>query len=103
MKNYDKLIRDKIPEIIESEGKKYKIERMSDEEYKEYLNEKLLEETNEYLNSGEIEELADVLEVIITILDYEGIDFEELEDLRQKKAEERGRFEKKIKLLKVHE
>lgn len=103
MKNYDKLIRDKIPEIIESEGKKYKIERMSDEEYKEYLNEKLLEETNEYLNSREIEELADVLEVIITILDYEGIDFEELEDLRQKKAEERGRFEKKIKLLKVHE
>jgi len=103
MKEYDKLVRDKIPEIIEEDGKDYEIEKLDDEEYRDYLREKLLEETEEYVRSREIEELADVLEVLKSILDNEGKRLEELEEIRKKKAEERGRFEQKIKLLKVHE
>ena len=103
MKEYDKLVRDKIPEIIEADGKDYEIERLDDEDYKDYLKDKLLEETQEYVQSGEIEELADVLEVLRSILDNEGVAFEELESMRRKKAEKRGRFEQKIKLLKVRE
>jgi len=101
MKKYDKLIRDKIPEIIESDGKEYEIEKMDDDEYRKYLQDKLLEETEEYIESGDKKELADVLEVIKSILDEEGMEFKELEEIRKEKAKERGRFEEKIKLLKV--
>ena len=60
MIEYNKLIRDKIPEIIESSGKKCDIEVLNDEQYLEYLNKKIMEEVKEYLESGEIEELADL-------------------------------------------
>lgn len=103
MKKYDKLIRDRIPQIIEADGKEYEVEKIDNEEYKEYLKDKLLEETQEYVQSGDIEELADVLEVIKSILEDEGVEFNELENIRQKKAEERGRFKQKIKLTKVYE
>lgn len=102
MKRYDKLVRDKIPQIIESDGKKYEIEKMKDREFKEYLKDKLLEETQEYIKSGDIEELADILEVIKSILEEEKVEFEKLEEIRKKKAEKRGSFDQKIKLKKVH-
>lgn len=102
MKKYDKLVRDKIPDIIEEDGKDYEIEKLDDEEYEGYLKDKLLEETREYVESEKIEELADVLEVIQSILDHEGMELEELENIRRRKAEKRGRFEQKIKLLKVY-
>ena len=103
MKEYDKLVRDKIPEIIEEDGKEYETDELNDEEYKEYLKDKLLEETQEYIRSGDTEELADVLEVVRSILEVEDIKFEKLEEIRREKAEERGRFEKKIKLVKVYD
>ena len=102
MKEYDKLIRDKIPEIIEADGKKCEVEVMDDEEYKEYLKDKLLEEAEEYVESGEIEELADVLEVMKAIAEVEEVGFEEIEEMRKEKAEKRGRFEEKLKLLQVY-
>ena len=103
MKEYDKLIRDKIPEIIEADGKECEVEVMDDEEYREYLKEKLLEEAEEYVGSGEIEELADVLEVVKAIAEVEGVEFEKIERMREEKAEKRGRFKEKLKLLKVYE
>ncbi len=103
MKEYDKLVRYKVPEIIEEDGKDYEIERWNDEKYEEYLKDKLLEETQEYVASGDIEELADILEVIRSILDAEEMEFEELENIRRKKAEERGCFKQKLKLLRVLE
>jgi len=103
MKKYDKLIRDKIPEIIREDGKDLEIDVMDDQEYKEYLKYKLLEEAEEYVESDEIEELADVLEVIKSIVEHEGIEFERIEEIRRKKAEKRGGFKEKIKLLKVKE
>ena len=69
---YDKLIRDNIPEIIEKSGRTCETEILSDEEYERYLNLKLKEETEEYLKSFEIEELADLEEVLRAILDTKG-------------------------------
>lgn len=103
MERYDKLVRDKIPEIIEDDGKEYKMEVMDDEEYKEYLKDKLLEETEEYLRSGEVDELADVFEVVKSIAEDEGLGIADLEEMRKEKAKERGRFKKKIKLIEVRE
>ncbi|WP_027340622.1 nucleoside triphosphate pyrophosphohydrolase [Halonatronum saccharophilum] len=102
MKEYDKLIRDKIPKIIEEAGKNYNAEVMGEREYKSYLKKKLLEEVDEYIESEEVEELADILEVIYAIIDLKGIDLEEVERIRKKKAQDRGAFKKRLKLLKVY-
>ena len=98
MKKYNKLIRDKIPEIIETEGRTCKIETLSDEEYLIHLNEKLLEEANEYLESGEVEELADLEEVLRAILKAKNVDYESFEKIRTDKVEKRGAFDKKMLL-----
>lgn len=98
---YNKLVRDNIPKIIKEHGKTAKISILSDEDYKKQLNLKLLEETNEYLASGEVAELADIVEVIRAILDFEGVDFEEFECLRKAKADSNGQFKDKIFLEEV--
>lgn len=93
---YNKLVRDNIPKIIEEHGKTAKTFILSDEDYKKQLHLKLLEETNEFLASGEIAELADIVEVVRAILDFEGVAFEEFESLRKDKADSNGRFKDKI-------
>ena len=93
---YNKLVRDKIPEIIKNKGAIPITHIASDEEYWQKLKEKLQEEVNEFTKEGNDEEIADILEVIYTIRDYKKIDKNELELLRKKKAEERGGFKNKI-------
>lgn len=61
---YNKLVRDRIPEIIEDSGKTCEVEVIDDKTYLEMLDEKLTEELNEYCESHNIEELADLLEVV---------------------------------------
>lgn len=100
---YDKLVRDKIPEIIEKSGKQCKIEILSDEKYFEMIDKKLDEELAEYHNDKNIEELADLLEVIYAATKARGYSIEELENIRTEKAEKRGGFDKKILLKKVIE
>ncbi len=100
-KIYNKLVRDNIPDIIESSNKKCEIEIVDGEELIKLLNEKLQEEVDEYIVSNDIEELADIMEVIHSILHNKGVTIEELETIRLKKKEERGGFSKGIKLLKV--
>ena len=102
-KEYDKLIRDRIPEIIEAEGKRCEVEVLDDEEFTIYLEKKLKEEVDEFIESGKIVELADIYEVILKILELEGVTIEEFEDMRKEKASERGKFEKQLKLKKVDE
>ncbi|MFP4687816.1 MAG: phosphoribosyl-ATP pyrophosphohydrolase [bacterium] len=102
-KSYNKLVRDRIPGIIEQAGKEYEIEELDDSEYGKYLQRKLTEEMKEYLNSGKVEELADILEVIRAILTREGMTFEELEEMRRQKKEKRGAFQNKILLKEVRE
>ncbi len=98
MKQYDKLIRDKIPEIIKESGRNCKVEVLSDEECMKYLNKKLLEEANEYLESGEVEELADLEEVLRGILKLKGVSYDDFEKIRNEKVEKRGAFDKKLLL-----
>lgn len=102
MKEYNKLVRDKIPEIIAGDNGKTCITRiMEDKEYLETLNTKMQEELKEYLESGDVEELADMEEVLRAILDVKKVSYEEFESIRLKKVEKRGAFKKKIFLESV--
>ena len=103
VKIYNKLVRDKIPEIIKSNGKECKISILSDIEYEKMLEAKLNEELVEYLESKEVEELADLLEVIKSLALLKGYTWEYLDNLRQCKADARGGFNKKILLKEVLE
>ncbi len=98
MKEYNKLVRDRIPEIILKNGEKPKTRILSDQEYIKELNIKLREEMEEYFESGDIEELADVFEVIKGILKYKGISILEFEKITIAKAKKRGGFQEKIYL-----
>ena len=97
-KQYDKLVRDRIPEIIESSGRICVTEILSDEDYLRMLDAKLDEEMAEYHANQNIEELADLMEVIRTCAVSRGFTIEELEQVRAEKAAERGGFEKRILL-----
>lgn len=94
MESYNKLVRDKIPEILDGKGVRYDKKIASNEEYKAELIKKLGEETEEFLKDGDIEELADVIEVIEALKKLP--DYENVEELRKKKLEERGGFDQKI-------
>lgn len=96
MKEFNKLVRDLIPDIIRGNGEFCETEILSDEQFLIELNTKLGEEVAEYLQSGEIEELADILEVILAVLNTKGLSVDDLERIRQEKANKRGGFEKKI-------
>lgn len=101
MPTYHKLVRDRIPEIIENDGKKCVCETLSDEGYIHLLDQKLNEELAEYQESKSLEELADLLEVIQAVVKARGWALEELEKVRADKAARRGGFEKKILLKEV--
>lgn len=103
MIEYDKLIRDRIPEIIEKSGKKCIVEVLDDETCIKYLDSKLNEELAEYQADKSIEELADLLEVIYAVATARGYSIEQLEMVRKEKAEKRGGFEKKLLLKGVIE
>lgn len=98
---YNKLVRDRIPEIIEKSGKSCVTRILEDEEYIEMLDAKLDEELTEYHKDQNIEELADLLEVIRACAIARGYTVQELEDIRREKAEERGAFSDGIMLLEV--
>jgi predicted house-cleaning noncanonical NTP pyrophosphatase (MazG superfamily) len=103
VKKYNKLVRDRIPEIIESSGKTCVTEILSDEEYLRMVDAKLDEELVEYHKDQNIEELADLMEVIQACAVARGYTLEQLEQVRAEKAAERGGFEKKILLKEVRE
>ena len=103
MISYNKLVRDRIPEIINASGKSCTTEILSDEEYLRMLDTKLDEEVAEYHKDQNIEELADLLEVIQAAAIARGHTIEDLERVRAEKAAERGGFEKRILLKEVVE
>lgn len=98
---YNKLVRDRIPEIIEAGGSTCVTEMLTDEAYLRMLDEKLTEELAEYRADGSPEELADLLEVIYAAAKARGVSAEELNRIREEKAAKRGRFDRKILLLSV--
>ena len=97
----NKLVRDRIPEIIEESGKKAVIYIADDKEYLEKLYDKLIEEIEEFKKNPSPEELADILEVCDAIREYFKIDANEVEYIKKKKFEERGGFYKRIILKEV--
>ena len=103
IKTYNKLVRDRIPEIIEASGNECKTAVLSDEEYIKMLDAKLDEELAEYHKDQNIEELADLLEVIYAATKARGYSIEQLEAVRVEKAAKRGAFDKKILLKEVVE
>ena len=103
IKQYNKLVRDRIPEIIEASGKNCATEIPSDADYLKMLDAKLDEELAEYHRDQTIEELADLLEVIYAAAMARGYTLEQLESVRAAKAEKRGAFANKILLKEVIE
>ncbi len=101
--HYNKLVRDRIPEIIEMSGRTCTTEFLSDDDYLHMLETKLDEELAEYHQNQSIEELADLLEVIRAVTIVRGSSPEELEKIRAEKAQKRGGFEKRILLKEVQE
>ncbi|MFA5637277.1 MAG: nucleoside triphosphate pyrophosphohydrolase [Anaerovoracaceae bacterium] len=101
--NYNKLVRDKVPQIIKDSGKECVCETLPDEEYIKMLNEKLVEEAREYTETGDIEELADMGEVMHAILDYKNTSLEEFQKVRMEKLQAHGGFKDRILLKEVIE
>ena len=106
-KDYSKLIRDKVPDIIEAAGKKFLTQRLSEDRYKRALKQKLVEEAREVQGAESIaeltEELADVAEVMDTLIAVLGISWQEVREAQKQKKLERGGFEKRLKLMWVEE
>ena len=98
---YHKLVRDRIPEIIEASGKTCKIEILSGEEYLRMVDAKLDEELAEYHKDQNIDELADLMEVIYAAAIARGYTPERLDQVRAEKAVKRGGFQKIILLKEV--
>lgn len=94
MENYNKLVRDKIPEILDKKGISYEKRVASSEEYKVELIKKLGEEVKEFSEAGDVQELADVVEVIEALKQLS--EYSDVEEIRQKKRKERGGFDKRI-------
>lgn len=99
-KVFNKLVRDKIPEMLDKNGGETETKILNDEEYIKCLYEKLKEECTEVVEAASrkdlIEELADLNEVILSLTKAKNIDMEEIESTRIKKREKRGGFDSKI-------
>lgn len=91
-----KLVRDKIPEIIKQKGQVPITHIADDEEYLKELVKKLQEEIDEFKEEHDVEELADIIEIVHAISEFYGTSAEELERIRKEKAEKRGQFKKRI-------
>ena len=103
-KNFNKLVRDKIPEIIESNGEIAECRILDEQEFKAELEKKLFEEYNEVLEaqgSERVEELADMLEILKALAELEGSNLEQVIQVAEEKAQKRGAFKERIFLEKT--
>lgn len=105
MPTYNKLIQNKIPQIIKSNGKTPTTRILPQDEYIKEICKKTQEELTEYIEaktkSDKLEELSDLLELINALAEYEGTTLEEINNIRKKKAEERGGFSNRVFLIEV--
>lgn len=99
---HKKLIRDKIPQVIEASGDKYEVRVMEEKEFENELKKKLVEEASELLKTPRkdlLNEMADVLELLKSIAEFYKIDFRLVEEKQVKKRKERGGFKKRLFLI----
>ena len=99
MKEYQKLVRDRIPDMIAAQGKRCEIRVLQQEEYRSCLEQKLDEETAEFHREGNLEELADILEVVYALAQSLGATQEELMEVYAAKHEQRGGFSDRVFLI----
>lgn len=97
----NKLVRDRIPEIIRNGGSDPAFRILSDEEYRRALDEKLKEEAAEFIQAHSAEEMADLLEVVYALMAANGLSPQDIERIRREKALARGAFERRIFLESV--
>ncbi|UQX55107.1 nucleoside triphosphate pyrophosphohydrolase [Cytobacillus pseudoceanisediminis] len=104
---YNKLVRDRIPEVITRNGKKFSTRILENEEYIEELKKKSFEELEEYLKAQTdeeaIEELADILEILHALAKVHGSTMRDVDEIRKSKAEKRGVFRDKVFLIEVED
>ncbi len=100
---YNKLVRDNIPEIIRNNNETPIIKTLSNDEYLRELKSKLQEEVDEFLESNDIAELADILEVVDALSTANNSSLNEVMDIKIQKAKKNGKFENKIFLIEVQE
>lgn len=104
---YNKLVRDRIPEVITRNGKKFSTRILDSEEYIEELKKKSFEELEEYVKAQNdeeaIEELADILEILHALANVHGSTIREVDEIRKSKAEEKGGFRDKVFLIEVED
>ncbi|MGL5756383.1 MAG: phosphoribosyl-ATP pyrophosphohydrolase [Paraclostridium sp.] len=102
MKVFDKLVRDRIPEIIESCGNKCEVEVVGDDVALEYLYKKLNEEVGELLEDKNLDEIADCLEVLFAIGGKYGYSEDEVLGRRNEKKNARGGFDDNLVLKRTY-
>jgi predicted house-cleaning noncanonical NTP pyrophosphatase (MazG superfamily) len=104
---YNKLVRDRIPEIIKATGKTLTTRTLSEEEYLTELKKKSFEELEEYHDAetreNAIEELADLMEIVHAFAKARNMTLDEIEVIRREKAKKRGSFDKKVFLAEVED
>ncbi|MAF26065.1 phosphoribosyl-ATP pyrophosphohydrolase [bacterium] len=98
---YNKLIRDKIPEILDAKGLKYTFHIADDEEYEQKLKDKLQEEIQEFYEGPCILEMADILEVLDAMSNFYKLSTYEIESDKASKRWARGSFESRVILEEV--
>lgn len=103
VKTYNKLVRDRIPDIIAANGKACRTRQADGAEYRRLLEKKCAEEWQEYLESGSLEEMADLMEALRALIAEQGWTEAQLEAARLAKRKARGGFESRIVLLDVTE
>ena len=96
-----KLVRDRIPEIIQANGQACRWRTLNPSEFQQQVDAKLSEELAEYLEAGDVEELADLLEVLYAAAQARGCSPMQLDAIRQEKADRRGAFQRRILLESV--
>lgn len=98
-KHYEKLIRDRIPEIMDQAGVAYEVRTLDDQEYADALRKKLIEEAGEAAQASRTDltkEIADLIEVVHALTELEGIDLRDVENVRRARADERGAFRQRL-------
>ena len=101
---YNKLVRDKIPENINSIiGRTCNYKILDEDEYMKELDKKLFEEAHEFIEEHSVEELADLTEVILAIMKAKNISKEQVEEARRIKNNKKGSFNDKIYLIDVEQ
>ena len=99
---YNKLVRDKIPDIIRKSGREPRVRVAKDAELDYLMRQKIVEEATELLDSGSVEEIADILEIIDALVSLRGLRRDDLETLRKKKIDARGGFNQGL-ILDLHD